>query len=381
MEKIYTALGLMSGTSMDGVDASIISSIDGFHYDEKFNRYFEYDKGLFQKISLIRDQIFTSKDLKKLSKELNSLEKEITLFHAKVVDDMSYSAKKSNIPKLEIIGFHGQTIFHNPKEKISVQLGDGKLLSQLTKKTVAYDFRQNDLRNGGQGAPLTPIFHKSLLNKTLSAPAIFINIGGITNVTCFHSFEKFEIPMFASDIGPGNCLIDEWVRKNSNKKFDKDGNIAKSGKVNELILNQALDNFEGILNNSLDIKDFDISFVRGLSLEDGTSTLTSFTAEIITTSLKKLLNKNKYFSGKEGPNIIVCGGGRKNKYLMRLIQNKIIEYKSFELIDKYNIDGDFVESQAFAFLAIRSILKLPISFPETTGCKKPCTGGVIVKNF
>ena len=381
MEKIYTALGLMSGTSMDGVDASIISSIDGFHYDEKFNRYFEYDKGLFQKISLIRDQIFTSKDLKKLSKELNSLEKEITLFHAKVVDDISNSAKKSNIPKLEIIGFHGQTIFHNPKEKISVQLGDGKLLSQLTKKIVAYDFRQNDLRNGGQGAPLTPIFHKSLLNKTLSAPAIFINIGGITNVTCFHSFEKFEIPMFASDIGPGNCLIDEWIRKNSNKKFDKDGNIAKSGKVNELILNQALDNFEGILNNSLDIKDFDISFVRGLSLEDGTSTLTSFTAEIITTSLKKLLNKNKYYSGKEDPNIIVCGGGRKNKYLMSLIQNKIIEYKSFELIDKYNIDGDFVESQAFAFLAIRSILKLPISFPETTGCKKPCTGGVIVKNF
>ena len=381
MEKIYTALGLMSGTSMDGVDASIISSIDGFHYDEKFNRYFEYDKGLFQKISLIRDQIFTSKDLKKISKELNSLEKEITLFHAKVVDDISNSAKKSNIPKLEIIGFHGQTIFHNPKEKISVQLGDGKLLSQLTKKIVAYDFRQNDLRNGGQGAPLTPIFHKSLLNKTLNAPAIFINIGGITNVTCFHSFEKFEIPMFASDIGPGNCLIDEWVRKNSNKKFDKDGNIAKSGKVNELILNQALDNFEGILNNSLDIKDFDISFVRGLSLEDGTSTLTSFTAEIITTSLKKLLNKNKYYSGKEDPNIIVCGGGRKNKYLMSLIQNKIIEYKSFELIDKYNIDGDFVESQAFAFLAIRSILKLPISFPETTGCKKPCTGGVIVKNF
>ena len=168
MEKIYTSLGLMSGTSMDGVDASIISSIDGFHYDEKFNRYFEYDKGLFQKISLIRDQIFTSKDLKKLSKELNSLEKEITLFHAKVVDDISHSIKKSNIPKLEIIGFHGQTIFHNPKEKISVQLGDGKLLSQLTKKTVAYDFRQNDLRNGGQGAPLTPIFHKSLLNKTYS---------------------------------------------------------------------------------------------------------------------------------------------------------------------------------------------------------------------
>ena len=381
MEKIYTSLGLMSGTSMDGIDASIISSIDGTKYDEKFNKYYEYNKGLYKKISTIRDKIFNSEDLKKLSKELNSLEKEITLFHAKVVDDIHDLSKRSVTPKFEIVGFHGQTIFHNSKEKISIQLGDGKLLSQLTKKTVVYDFRQNDLKNGGQGAPLTPIFHKSLLDKIFGAPTIFINIGGITNVTCFHSIEKFEVPMFASDIGPGNCLIDEWVRKNSNKKFDKDGLIAKSGKINKLILNQAIDNFEGIVNNSLDIKDFDISFARGLSLEDGASTITNFTAEIITSSLKKLLDKNKYHSGTEGPKFLVCGGGRKNKYLMSLIQNKIMRYKCFEIIDKYNIDGDFIESQAFGYLSIRSLLNLPISFPQTTGCKTPVSGGKIVDDF
>jgi len=306
------------------------------------------------------------------------------LFHAKVANDVDHSIKKLNFPNFEIIGFHGQTMFHSPKEKISLQLGDGNLLSQLSKKTVVYDFRQNDLKNGGQGAPLTPIFHKSLLDKTWCAPTIFINIGGITNVTCFHSENKFEVSMFASDIGPGNCLIDEWVRKNSNNKFDRDGLIAKSGKVNELVLNQALDNFESISNNSLDIKDFDISFARGFSLEDGAATITNFTAEIIILSLEKLLTKNKYCYGDEGPNLVVCGGGRKNKYLMSLLKDlskKAIRYKNFEIIDKHNIDGDFIESQAFAFLAIRSVLNLPISFPETTGCKNLCTGGVIVKNF
>ena len=387
MGKIYTALGLMSGTSMDGVDASIVSSIDGIQYDEKFNQYYEYDTELYKNLSNIRDKIFTSIDLKKLSKELKILEKEITLFHAKVVNDLIKSAKRSQISSPEIIGFHGQTIFHNPEEKISVQLGDGKLLSQLSKKTVIYNFRKNDLMNGGQGAPLTPIFHKSLKEKIYSnnIPVIFINIGGITNVTCFNSMDKIDKSMFASDIGPGNCLIDEWVRNNTNEKYDKDGIIAKSGKINELILNQAIDNFEGNLNSSLDIKDFDVSFARGLSLEDGASTITNFTAEIITTSLKKLLYKNKYdLDNHLFPNFIVCGGGRKNKYLMDILSEKISEkigYKKFQLIDDHSIDGDFIESEAFAFLAIRSFLKLPISFPNTTGCKEPCTGGIMVKNY
>ncbi len=387
MGKIYTALGLMSGTSMDGVDASIISSIDGIQYDEKINQYYEYDREIYQNLNNIRDKIFTSSDLKKLSKELKILEKEITLFHAKVVIDLINSAKSTQISLPEIIGFHGQTIFHNPKEKISVQLGDGKLLSQLSKKTVIYNFRKNDLMNGGQGAPLTPIFHKSLREKIYgnNIPVIIINIGGITNVTCFHSMDKFDKSMFASDIGPGNCLIDEWIRNNTNEKYDKDGIIAKSGKTNELILNQALDNFEVNLNSSLDIKDFDASFVRGLSLEDGASTITNFTAEIITTNLKNLLDKNKYdLDDHLFPNFIICGGGRKNKYLMDLLSAKIskrIGYKKFQLIDEHNIDGDFIESKAFAFLAIRSFLNLPISFPNTTGCKKPCTGGVMVKNY
>ena len=383
-EKKYIALGLMSGTSMDGVDVSIISSIDGNHYDEEFNRYFEYDEDIHKKLINLRDQLSSSKDLKKLSNELKFLEKEITLFHAKIVNDVGHSLFKLKVPKPEIVGFHGQTIFHNPEEKISIQLGDGKLLSYLTKKTVVYDFRQNDLKNGGQGAPLTPIFHQSMKSKIYGAnelPIIFINIGGISNATGFHGSPKKNPKMFAGDIGPGNCLIDEWIRKSSKYKYDKDGLIARSGKANKLILNQALENFQIPNKKSLDIKDFDISFVRGLSIEDGAATLTNFTAEIIAQGLINLLEKNKYeYKIGNFPEILVCGGGRKNKYLMELLIKKI-NFKEFFSIDRHDIDGDFVESQAFAYLAIRSYLELPISFPETTGCNKVCTGGKIVKNF
>ena len=136
--------------------------------------------------------------------------------------------------------------------------------------------------------------------------------------------------MFAGDIGPGNCLIDDWIRKNSKKKYDKDGSIARSGKINHLILNQALDNFQFLTKGSLDIKDFDISFIKGLSIEDGASTLTNFTAELIAGGLSNLLHRNKQ-DWEIFPEIIICGGGRKNKYLMELLTQKL-DFKIF-LID------------------------------------------------
>jgi anhydro-N-acetylmuramic acid kinase len=217
MEKkeIYRALGLMSGTSMDGVDASIVCSSDGKNYitASKESRYFEYDKGLYQKITILRDKITSSKDLKKYSHELKSIEKEITLFHAKVANIM---IKATSEKDPDIIGLHGQTIFHNSDEKISIQLGDGKLLSQLTKKNVVYNFRQNDLKNGGQGAPLTPIFHQYLVKKLSDEwwPILVLNIGGISNVTSISRLQEpiynennlnAEMKLFAGDIAPGNC--------------------------------------------------------------------------------------------------------------------------------------------------------------------------------
>ena len=194
-----------------------------------------------------------------------------------------------------------------------------------------------------------------------------------------------ELKLFARDIAPGNCLIDEWVRNNSIHKYDKDGLIAKSGKVNELILNQAIDNFFPRDNHqfrSLDVKDFNISFVKGLSLEDGAATLTHFSAKLISEGLIHFMLKNyaPEINTLSKATCLVCGGGRKNKYLIETLR-KNLNIKKVVSIDEYGHNGDFTESEAFAYLSIRSYLKLPISFPNTTGCKEPSIGGVLVKNY
>ncbi len=366
MSKFYCSLGLMSGTSADGVDASIIQSNGDTEYEVILDKYFKYSQSIYQNIHNLKEEINNSKDLENLSEKIQPLEKEITLFHAKVVNEIIENSKTS----IDFLGFHGQTIFHNAKEKISKQLGDGKLLSKLTKKSVIYDFRQNDLKNGGHGAPLTPIFHKLLKKKFGFKDVTFVNIGGITNITTISSDDT----MSGTDIGPGMCLIDRWIRKKSKKNYDENGILARSGRVNKLALDKLVKNFnqkENVLRTdiiqSFDTKYFDFSFVNNLSLEDGLATLTEFTAKIIIYAIKA---GNRY---KE--KIILCGGGRKNGFLVERLRN---DSKRIELIDEYKIDGDFVESQAFAYLATRSFLKLPISFPETTGVNAPCTGGIIL---
>ena len=381
MGKIYTSMGLMSGTSLDGVDVSIIKSDGNKELMSILDQYFEYDVELVKKILNLREKIFNSEKLKEYSKEIKELEREITLFHVKAVKETIEISKSS----IDLIGFHGQTIFHDPEKKITKQLGDGKLLSQLTKKKVVYNFRQNDLDNGGQGAPLTPIFHNVIANKinkefNLEFPINILNIGGIANITATIDWkDSLSINKTqAYDIGPGNCLIDKWVRKNSKKNYDKGGFLAKSGKTDQLVLNQALENFDENLHfeKSLDVKDFDIFFAKGLSLENGAATITDFTAKLIANGMNYVQDANQ----KGIYNWLVCGGGRKNNYLLESIKNNF-EQINIELIDKYKFDGDFIESQAFAFLAIRSLEKMPISFPSTTRCKNPTSGGVVVENF
>ena len=375
MGKIYTSLGLMSGTSGDGVDASIISSDGIDQYNEITNEYFKYDQKIYENLHNLRAQILKSDDLQKNTNKIKNLEKEITLFHAKVVSKILESINK----KVDFIGFHGQTIYHNSLEKITKQIGDGNLLSQLTKKTVVYDFRQNDIKNGGEGAPLAPIFHRLIVkHKKIRLPVCILNIGGIANVTSIMEYDKNSFS--SRDLGPGNCLIDEWIRKNTKNKFDNNGEVAKKGKTNDLILNQAMDNFDNSYSkniSSFDINDFSLNFVRGLNLEDGAATLTNFTGKIIESELINFLSETK----NEPWKILVCGGGRKNMTLMKKISNLIPKNWIIQSIDEYGINGDYVESQAFAYFAIRSFLGLPITFPKTTGCKKPTTGGELVKNY
>jgi len=376
MTKEYTSLGLMSGTSGDGVDASVIRSDGKTKYKVILDKYFKYNQNVYKNIHNLKDKINNYKDLKNLSKELESLEKEITLFHVKAIKEIINGSEIGGF-NIDLIGFHGQTIFHNAKEKISRQLGDGKLLSQLIKKTVIYDFRKNDLKNNGQGAPLTPIFHQQMvIQNKIDLPVCVLNLGGIANITAVLSHEH-EV-MRSYDIGPGNCLIDKWIRENSKKQYDQDGLIAQSGKKNETIFKQLIERSPQAKDEtrfSLDIKDFDISFVRSLSLEDGAATLVEFTVRLLSSALLVILGGTRDKLWK----IVVCGGGRKNKFLMKRLSENIFKNMVIQSIDDYGINGDFVESQAFAYLAVRSYLKLPISFPNTTGCLNSCTGGTIVE--
>ena len=209
-------------------------------------------------------------------------------------------------------------------------------------------------------------------------PIGFINIGGITNLTKIISIaSNFEDNITAHDIGPGNCLIDDWVRKNSNKKFDENGNISKAGKIDQLITNQIIENFNiDTYSKSLDIKDFDNSFARGLTFENGCATITNFTGYLIAKGIENIGTDSKI-------KYLISGGGRKNIALMDCIKENLNNKYNFILdnIDNYGFNGDYIESQAFGYLAIRSFLDLPISFPKTTGCAKPTVGGKLVKNF
>ena len=375
MSNSINSLGLMSGTSGDGVDASIINSDGKGQFKVLINKYFQYTDDISKNIYKLKRNINKVEDIKKYASEINDLERKITLFHSNVVSNCT----TNNDFEIDLIGFHGQTILHSPKDKYSKQLGDGKLLSQLSKKKVIYNFRQNDLAEGGEGAPLSPIFHQLIVKeKKIDLPICVLNIGGISNLTLIGDHK--EENLISKDIGPGNCLIDEWMRRNKKGNYDKNGEAASIGKTNELILNQALEDFENVTDkniNSFDVNDFEINFLRGLDLEDGASTITDFTSNIIASKLLSEISKSNLKITK----IILCGGGRKNKTLIDRIKKHCGNEVKFETTDDYGVDGDFVESQAFAFLAIRSYFKLPISFPNTTGCKSPSTGGVLVKNF
>ena len=369
MNKLYTSIGLMSGTSADGIDASIIQS-DGENELVLINDLFlPYDEKIRSDIKILKEKVNSSLNLITFKKDLINLEKKLTFLNAKAVE-LVLKTSKIKRENLDIIGYHGQTIYHSFKDKLSKQLGDGKLLSQLSQSNLVYNFRANDIKNGGQGAPLTPIYHKLIYKKfKIDKPVFFVNIGGISNLT-FIDQDKLK----SFDSGPGNCLIDKFIQIKSDNKiqFDINGDIASKGNVNEVILENYLSDpyYQISPPKSLDINDFNLSGIRGLSLEDSLATLSELTVRTIYDSTDFYQLKSK--------KIILCGGGRKNKYffnrLSQLFNNIVID------IDTYNINGDFIESQAFAYLAIRNIINKPVSFKETTGTSKPTISGVLT-NF
>ncbi len=365
MDNSFIALGLMSGTSLDGIDASIIKSDGENNLDIIDNKYLNYPEEFRKRLSTFILNINNRADIEKNLSTYKSLERDLTLYHSKI----SKKILSENNLKVQLIGFHGQTIIHKPKDGYSIQMGDANLLSQELKGKVIYNFRANDINKGGEGAPLTAIYHKLLVKKfQINNPTLILNIGGISNYTY-----SFKNNLASKDIGPGNVLIDEYLKKTKRINYDRNGDIASSGKINIDIINQFYEHeFYNVKEkHSFDKKEFDFSFVKGLEFEDAVATLTYFTALVISQNIKKNFDNET--------EIILCGGGRKNLTLVNHIK-KLLKYK-IKLIDEFNIDGDFIESQAFAYLSIRSYLNKIISYPSTTNVTYPVTGGEIKENY
>ena len=369
MKKLITAVGLMSGTSCDGIDASIIKSNGEDALNLLGDYFLSYGKKTRFRIRKLKSKIDKASDLETNKNEINDLEKEITFLHFKAINTL-LEKLKINKSEIDLIGLHGHTIFHSFHDKKTKQLGDGKALSELMGLSVVYDFRENDLKSGGQGAPLVPIFHKLLQKKIkLEVPVVFVNIGGISNLTYLGKADE----IISFDSGPGNFLIDKLLQLKSNDKiqFDKNGEIALQGRVDRNILDSYLGDpyYDFPPPKSLDVNNFNLRSARGLRVEDSIATLSELTALTIVNSL--------YFFPNKPQKIILCGGGRKNRYIFERIK-KISKISTFN-IDEYKINGDFIESQAFAYLAIRSFFEKPITFNKTTGVPKPMTGGKLIE--
>jgi len=352
MSKVLTSLGLMSGTSMDGIDAAIVKT-DG----EKI-----FMIGPSFCTSYIPEIKFLIKKAVEEKQDIDLAEEAITLAHAEVVNNflMQLGMSKDDI---DIIGFHGHTIDHDPDNGKTLQIGNGKLLAKQTGIDVVCDFRSNDVKNGGQGAPLVPIYQKILFDRELNnndgRPIVVLNIGGISNITYIDGSDDNLIAM---DTGMGNALLDSWMQKNSDKDYDKDGEVSQSGNVDNEILNKMFENpfFDKAPPKSLDRLDFSIDIFEGLSLEDGAATIVAFTTEAVNRSFDYL---------PETPSVCyVTGGGRLNKAIM----NDLSERLPCKIInvDDIGYDGDALEAQAFALLAVRSKYNMPITFASTTGVSR-----------
>lgn len=355
-------IGFMSGTSLDGVDASLIrtNGIDEFEAIENVHVPYHVD---------FRNKMQKFLGLEKLAPDL---EKQLTEFHIEAAHKL---LKKKNLKSSEIraLGFHGQTIYHKPQDSITIQAGDPDLLARRTNIDVVYDFRKRDVSLGGEGAPLVPIFHK-LLMRNQDLPVAVINIGGVANITYI---EKENLVAF--DTGPGVALIDDAMNRYFQKPFDENGKVAATGKIDYTIVEQTLANEYFITSSpkSLDRNTFKFleSLLEKHEAKDIIATLTYISAATIADSISKLPQIPK--------EIFLCGGGSKNSQMIYWLK-EILSSQSQECIIENissidNLNPDYIESQAFGYLAARFLHKLPSTFPSTTNTKEPTICGCLIE--
>ena len=350
----------MTGTSMDGIDISLVKTngINLKRLDKNFYYKYSSETKKFLEDILKRD---ININLKKKS----FLDEFITKEHYLALKDLDI------VQNCDLIGFHGQTIYHNPKKKISVQLGNPEQLAKLLKKDIIFNYRSEDIISGGQGAPLAPIYHKFIIEKVkLEPPSCILNIGGVSNLTYWDGYQ-----LIGFDTGPGNALMDDYMSNIFNKNFDRDGTIAAKGTPVEAEIKKFLqhDFFKTYPPKSIDRNKFSFQYNelinKKYSVYNIMATLAEFTIETITRSFQLLPKKIK--------SLLITGGGCRNVHLMNRLRDKLQLriYNEKQL----RIDFDYIEAELIAYLSARSIYKLPFTFPSTTGVSKPLSGGKLFK--
>ncbi len=366
------AIGLMSGTSMDGVDVALIET-DGQGQvvtgPSSFRPYAPTERAVLRQ-ALVDASTLTARSHR--PGVLGQAEALVTQAHIEAVQ--AFLAQHAIAAEtVDLIGFHGQTVLHRPEAHLTVQIGDGAELARQCGRPVIFDFRAADVAAGGQGAPLVPIYHQALVAQArreghaLPDVVALLNIGGVSNATIM----AHDGHLVATDVGPGNALIDDFMLARCGLAFDENGALAAKGRVNETVLKTMLAHafFASPLPKSLDRNAFASHLVEPLSDEDGAATLTAFTAHAIARIVPHLNRAPEAW--------IVCGGGAHNPVLMKMLGEAL--QASVLRAEDFGWATDAIEAQAFAYLAVRSQLGLPITFPQTTGVAVAMTGGVRVE--
>lgn len=358
-EPTIRALGLMSGTSMDGIDAAILES-DGHAIralgPTVYQPYEDADRTLIRQ-AMDAARGLTDRDAR--PGVLGAAEDCITRRHSAVIARL---LERSG--PVDLVGFHGQTVFHAPDRGLTVQIGDAKALSDACRLPVVHDMRADDVARGGQGAPLAPVFHQAVAyHLGLDLPAAIVNIGGVANATWIGA----DGDLAACDTGPGNALMNDWVNRQTGADFDKDGALAAKGRVDDAALATLLDNpyFDLDWPKSLDRDAFSLDPVSHLNLADGTATLAAFTVKTLAASLRRF--------ERLPATVLISGGGARNPVLLQ----KLAEELGIPVLtmDQAGLSANFIEAQAFAYCAIRSTKGLALTFPGTTGIPVAASGG------
>jgi anhydro-N-acetylmuramic acid kinase len=357
--QLLTVIGLMSGTSMDGIDAAIIRTDGVDRVETGASLTVPYRKALYQKLRrLVMDQ---GRDRKAAA----LVERELTLAHIEVVERL-LAATGFPASAIDMIGFHGHTVLHAPDRRSTWQIGDGELLARRTGIAVVSQFRVADVEAGGQGAPLVPLYHAARA-ADLEKPVAVLNIGGVANVTWLGA----DGAVIAFDCGPGNAMIDDFVHQRTGRPYDASGTLSLSGVADPAILARLLDHpyFRVKPPKSLDRNNFDVGMVHGLSTQDGAATLAAFTVRAAADSILAIGSPRR---------LLVCGGGRLNRALMAGLTEAMPDVVVAP-VESVGWRGDALEAEAFGYLAVRSVRDLPLSLPTTTGVPQPMKGGMLTR--